>query len=116
MRIMRHAIDRAYERFKGINNIRDEARDAKLMGNFIKFDEVRNTIVYEYKNKRWVFDVTKDTVITVCRVNKGIKNMCCKMSGDTLTHKKKVFHKFIRDRKRLKQINREIRECGESGM
>lgn len=116
MRIMRHAIDRAYERFRGINNIRDEARDARLMGNFIKFDEARNTIVYEYNNKRWVFDVTKDTVITVCRVNRMAKNISNKISGDTITHKKKVFHKFIRDKRKLKQINREIKEWGESGM
>jgi hypothetical protein len=116
MNIMRHAINRAYERFNGINNIRDEATDARLMGNFIKFDDVRNTVVYEYKNRRWVFDVAKNTVVTVCNVHKKIKKSGNKISEDIVTHKKEIFYKFIRNKKKLKQINRELRKWGESYM
>ena len=67
MKIKRHAFKRMINRFSNAFDVIREATDAKLIGTFRTYDEQRGTVSYLFNDKIFIYNVQRDTLITVYR-------------------------------------------------
>lgn len=67
MKIRRHAFKRMINRFSDAFDVIREATDAKLIGTFRAYDEQRGTVSYLFNDKVFIYNVQRDTLITVYR-------------------------------------------------
>jgi hypothetical protein len=90
-------------RFGNSRNILAKASEAKLMGNFIRYDEARGVSLYEYNNMGWLFSIPSNILITVYQLNinnhhKHNHRKCLVLKSNNISNKKSYNYKKVRNK------------------